>query len=87
MSPLTCAENLRRIELLVNVTTILQLHWEIVASLRARARGEFWQRSQTAFQECCEHLRHSPCCHEGTLRPNCVQDVDGPCPDGESHGY
>lgn len=39
MSPLTCAENLRRIELLVNVTTILQLHWEIVASLRARARG------------------------------------------------
>ena len=40
MSPLTCAENLRRIELLVNVTTILQLHWEIVASLRARARGE-----------------------------------------------
>ena len=55
---------------------------------RACASAElFWQRSIDACKRCCEHLRHSPCCHEGTLRPNCVQDVDGPCPDGESHGY
>lgn len=39
MSPLTCAENLRRIELRGIVTTILRLHWEIVARVRARARG------------------------------------------------
>lgn len=46
-----------------------------------------WQGSEVACMRCCEHLRHTPCCHEGTLRPNCVQDVDGPCPDGRSHGY
>ena len=55
---------------------------------RACASAElFWQRSIDACKRCCEHLRQSACCHEGTLRPNCVQDVDGPCPDGESHGY
>ena len=35
MSPLTCAENLRRIELLVNVTTTLRHRYQIVALGRA----------------------------------------------------